>query len=161
MPRLLLAVAFALLPATVLAQTSFPMITHVNPVAVQRGHTAEVTVEGQQNFAGAYKFLAEGTGLSAEVVPGPAGKAPVRSVKLKITAAADAALGVREFRLATSLGVSSLGQLVVVDEPVIVESSPNNTPAQATPIAAPCVVCGRIEAAEDVDCFKFPARAGQ
>ena len=28
------------------AQTSFPMITHANPVAVQRGKTAEVVVEG-------------------------------------------------------------------------------------------------------------------
>jgi hypothetical protein len=151
----------ALLPSAALAQTSFPMITHVNPVAVQRGHTSEVTVEGQQSFAGAYKFLTEGAGLSAEVVPGPAGKGLVRSVKLKVTASPDAALGVREFRLATSLGLSSLGQIVVVDEPVIVESGPNNTPAQATPIAAPCVVCGRIEAAEDVDCFKLQAHAGQ
>src|SRR5436305_1642718 len=35
------------------AQTSFPMVTHCTPVAVQRGTTAEVTVEGQMNFAGA------------------------------------------------------------------------------------------------------------
>ena len=32
--------------------------------------------------------------------------------------AADAPLGVREFRLASTLGVSSIGQLVVVDDPV-------------------------------------------
>src|SRR5881397_1692828 len=31
------------------AQTSFPMITHATPVAVQRGQTAEVVVEGQMN----------------------------------------------------------------------------------------------------------------
>src|SRR5262245_42622538 len=100
MMRSLFVSVVALLPTAVLAQTSFPMITHVSPVAVQRGHTAEVTVEGQQNFAGAYKFLTEGAGLSAEVVPAPASKPPLRSVKLKITAAPDAALGVREFRLA-------------------------------------------------------------
>jgi hypothetical protein len=75
--------------------------------------------------------------------------------------AQDAVLGVREFRLASSLGVSSTGQLVVVDEPVVTESSSNNTPAQAMPIATPCVVCGRIEAVEDVDCFRFHAEAGQ
>src|SRR5689334_7360108 len=119
MTRRIAALVLALLPTAALAQTSFPMITHVNPVAVQRGHTSEVTVEGQQNFAGAYKFLTEGAGLSAEIIPGPAAKGPQRSVKLKITAAADAVLGVREFRLATSLGLSSLGQIVVVDEPVI------------------------------------------
>src|SRR5437016_878127 len=43
------------------AQTSFPMITHTNPVAVQRGKTTEITVEGQQNFHGTYKALFEGS----------------------------------------------------------------------------------------------------
>jgi hypothetical protein len=148
------------------AQTSYPMITHTTPVAVQRGKTTEVTVEGQMNFFGAYKALFAGTGVSAEVVAAPppkaAGERPqVRSVKLKLTVAADAPVGVRDFRLASSLGVSSIGQLVVVDEPVVQESGNNNTPATANPVTAPCVVCGRIEAAEDVDYFKFHAEAGR
>jgi hypothetical protein len=154
------------------AQTSYPMITHVTPVAVQRGQTAEVTVEGQMNFAGVYKALFEGSGLTAEVVATPAPKTPrqgvntprspqVRSVKLKVTVAADAAPGVREFRLASDLGVSSVGQLLVVDDPVSVESGDNNTPQKANPLAVPGVVCGRIEAVEDVDYFKFHAEAGQ
>ena len=149
------------------AQTSYPMITHTMPVAVQRGRTTEVTVEGQMNFAGVYKALFEGTGIQAEVVPAEApkgGKAPpppVRSVKLRLTVAPDAALGVREFRVASSLGLSSIGQLLVVDDPVVVESGVNNTPGQANPISVPCVVCGRIEAAEDVDFFKFHVEAGQ
>jgi hypothetical protein len=143
-------------------QTSYPMITHVLPVAVQRGKTTEVVVEGQMNFAGVYKALFEGAGITAEVVPGPAKPAaPVRTVKLKLAVAADAALGVREFRIASTLGISSIGQLVVVDDPVISESGDNNTPEKANPITAPCVVAGRIEAAEDVDYFKFHAEAGQ
>jgi hypothetical protein len=154
------ALAFAAAPAA--AQTSYPMVTHALPVAVQRGKPADVTIEGQMNFAGAYKVLFEGSGLAAEVVPAPAGqKPPVRSVKLKVTAAPDAALGVREFRVATSSGVSSVGQLLVVDDPVVQESGDNNTLATANSIKPPCVVCGRIEAAEDVDYFKFHAEAGQ
>jgi hypothetical protein len=146
----------------VAAQTSYPMVTHALPVAVQRGKTADVSVEGQMNFAGAYKVLFEGSGLAAEVVPGAAGqKPPVRSVKLKVTAAPDAPLGVREFRVATAHGVSSVGQLLVVDDPVVQESGDNNTLATANPIKPPCVVCGRIEAAEDVDYYKFHAEAGQ
>ncbi len=139
------------------------MVTHATPVAVQRGKTSDVTVEGQMNFAGAYRVLFEGTGVSAEIVPTAAAakKPPVRSVKLNVTASADAPLGVREFRIATSLGVSSIGQLLVVDEPVVQESGDNNTLAKANPIVPPCVVCGRIEAAEDVDDFKFHAEAGQ
>ena len=59
------------------AQTSYPMITHVTPVAVQRGKTTEVTVEGRMNFAGAYQALFEGTGISAEIVPPP----PVKNAR--------------------------------------------------------------------------------
>jgi hypothetical protein len=157
----------ALAAGSACAQTSYPMITHVTPVAVQRGETTEVTVEGQMNFFGVYKALFEGTGLTAEVLPGPAPKAVggqkpmVRSVKLKITAEPDASLGVREFRLVSKLGLSSIGQLVIVDDPVVLEAGVNNTPDKANPIPVPCVVSGRIEAAEDVDYFKFHAEAGQ
>jgi hypothetical protein len=151
---------------TAAAQTSFPMITHTHPVAVQRGKTTEVTVDGQQNFHATYKALFEGTGITAEVVtpfkPVPPGQRPVvKSVKLKLTVAPDAPLGVREFRLASALGVSSAGQLVVVDDPVVMEATANNTRQQAQTITLPCVVAGRIEAVEDVDFFKFEAKAGQ
>lgn len=155
------ALLAAALAAATPAQTSFPMITHVTPVAVQRGRTAEVTVEGQMDFRGAYAVLVRGRGVTAEVQEVPSPKPPVRSVKLKVTVAADAPLGVREFRIVTSLGLSSLGQLLVVDEPVVSESGANNTQVQANPVSVPCVACGRIEAAEDVDWFKFPAKAGQ
>jgi hypothetical protein len=151
------------------AQTSYPMITHVTPVAVQRGKSTEITVEGQMNFAGVHTLLIEGKGVSAEVVPGSEGKVTpkgsaipvVRSVKLKMTVEADAELGVREFRLASNLGISTLGQILVVDDPVVMEAANNNLPATAQTLQAPCVVSGKIEALEDVDCFKLKARAGQ
>jgi hypothetical protein len=138
------------------------MITHCTPTAVQRGTTTEVTVEGQMNFAGVYKMLVEGKGVSAEIVPDK-GKSPgqTRSVKLRIKVDADAPLGVREFRLASSLGISSLGQLLIVADPIVLETGDNNTIEKAQPIKTPCVVSGRIEAAEDVDCFRFAAKAGQ
>ena len=168
--RLLIAALVALAIDTMAeAQTSYPMITHVTPVAVQRGKTTEITVEGQMNFVGVHTLLIEGKGITAEVIPGSEAKATpkgsaipvVRSVKLKMTVAADAQLGVREFRLASNLGISTLGQILVADDPVVMEAANNNTAALAQPIAAPCVVSGKIEALEDVDCFKFKAKAGQ
>jgi hypothetical protein len=156
-----------LVTATASAQTSYPMITHVSPVAVQRGKTTEVTVEGQMNFFGVYQALFEGDGVTAEVVtkwpPRPAGTpAPTaKSVVLKLTVAADAAPGVREFRVLSPLGVSSVGQLVVSEHPVVVESGDNNSIAKANPVPVPCTVSGRIEAAEDVDYFRFHAETGQ
>jgi hypothetical protein len=165
--RLLWAAVLILAAARSSAQTSYPMITHATPIAVQRGKTTEVVIEGQMTFWGAYKVLVEGSGVTAEVsdpTPARAAAAPVpnvRTVKLKMTVAADAPLGVREFRIATNLGVSSIGQLVIVDAPVIIEKAPNNTIATATPIPVPGVVSARIEAAEDVDFWKFHAEAGQ
>jgi hypothetical protein len=152
---------------TVCAQTSYPMITHTTPVAVQRGKTVEIAVDGQMNFLGIYKALIQGNGISAEIVPVPvpAAVAPakplVKTAKLRLTVAPDAALGVREFRLASSLGLSSIGQLLIVDDPVVMEAGDNNTPEKANPLQVPSVVCGRIEAAEDADFFKFKVKAGQ
>jgi hypothetical protein len=153
------------LPGWAAGQTSYPMITHVLPVAVQRGHASEVEVFGQMDFAGTYKAMFEGAGLSAEILTAPpkakqkAGT-PVKTVKLRVTASKDATCGVREFRLASDRGISSIGQIVVVDEPVVEEKGPNNSPAQAQVVQLPAAICGRIEAAEDVDCFRFHAKAG-
>ncbi len=155
------------LASQVSAQTSYPMITHVTPVAVQRGTTTEVTVEGQMNFFGTYQALFEGTGIKAEVAtkfpPRPAAgpTSVVKSVKLKLTVDAAAAPGVREFRVASPLGISSVGQIVVVEDPVVQEAGDNNTREKANPLPIPGVMCGRIEIAEDVDYFKFKAKAGQ
>src|SRR6266699_2980333 len=98
-----------LVAATAPGQTSYPMITHVTPVAVERGKTTQVTVEGQMNFFGVYQALFEGNGVTAEVVtkwPAHAAGTPVpaaRGVVLKLTVAADAAPGVREFRVVSPL----------------------------------------------------------
>jgi hypothetical protein len=165
--RALLTIGLLALANNALGQTSYPMITHVTPVAVQRGQTTEVTVEGQMNFHGVYQAVFEGPGISAEIVGKPAvkpaaGPLPLmRSVKLKLIVAADAPLGVREFRVASPLGLSSVGQLVICDSPVSQESGDNNTRETANPLKVPGVMCGRIEAAEDVDFFRFHAEAGQ
>jgi hypothetical protein len=144
------------------AQTSFPMITHAYPVALQRGTTTEIAVDGQMNFAGAYKALFEGAGITADVTsPPPAPGTVIKSVKMKVTVAKDAALGVREFRIATSLGLSSVGQLLIVDDPVVMEKPANNTVAQAQDVKLPCTLVGKLEVLEDLDYFKFDAKEGE
>jgi hypothetical protein len=143
------------------AQISFPMVTHVSPAAVQRGTASEVVVECRtSSLAGAYKVLVEGTGVTADVLPTKA-PAPGNQLtcKLKVTVAANAALGVREFRIASDLGISSLGQLLIVDAPVIAEAA--STQAKPLAVPVPSVVCGRIRALEAVDYYSFTAKAGQ
>ncbi|GBD35144.1 hypothetical protein HRbin36_00249 [bacterium HR36] len=173
MKRHMLSVAAAVISLVMFrpgaAQISYPMITHTHPVAVQRGQTSEVEVSGTQNFLGAYRVLVEGNDVQAEVVPtkeppkpDKAGALPtVRSVRLRITPKADALSGPREFRIATSLSVSSIGQLLVVEDPVVVEQGSNNTRQTANKVPVPCVVCAKIEAAEDVDWFAFEVKPGQ
>src|SRR5687768_1512453 len=103
LPACLLLLA---LPASAAGQTSFPMVTHASPVAVQRGKTSEVTVACRtSSLAGAYRVLVEGEGVSIEPLPSreapkidPKGGVPlVAAIQLKVTVAADARQGVREF----------------------------------------------------------------
>lgn len=162
------------------AQTSFPMIISTYPTGVQRGKTTEVTVTagvmnggGGNNLYGAYKAVFEGEGVKAEIVPPAKGwpakdpKTPfavpsVPSVTMRVTVAPDAPLGVREFRMATAHhGSSTVGLLVIGDEPEVTEVEPNNDIEHAQAVPIPSVVNGRIQQGEDVDCFKFTVTAGQ
>ena len=165
------------------AQTSFPMLGGVYPLGVQRGKTADITVtaggNGGANLYGAYKVLVEGAGVKADVVlpekgwpekPKPDPKDPkkewvlpgVGEIKLHVTVAPDAPLGVREVRIATPrMGLSTIGLIVVSDDTQIMEAEPNNDVAHAQAVTLPCDVNGKIQQAEDVDSYKFTVSAGQ
>jgi hypothetical protein len=162
------------------AQTSFPMIISTFPSGVERGKTVIVTVNagtvnggGGANLYGAYKVMVEGKGVQAEIVPPEKGWPPkdpktpnavpgVASVSMKVTVAADAPLGIREFRVATQhQGVSSIGLLAIGDEPESMEVEPNNDPEHAQQITIPTVMNGRFQQGEDVDWYKFSATAGE
>jgi hypothetical protein len=153
------------------AQTSYPFIFSLYPCGLQRGTSADITLDGQYNYHSSYKVIIEGQGVTGEVIVPkdgwPAADAKTKAIpvlnqiKLKITAAADAPLGVREVRVVTPRGVSSAGQIVIGDEPEILEKEPNNDAAQAQEITAPVTINGRIQQAEDVDTFKFKVQAGE
>src|SRR5262245_61130545 len=149
------------------AQTAYPMLMSLRPVAVQMGTSAELTVSSRYTMAGAYQALISGQGVAAEIVPtekkpdDAAKKTPTEKIKIKVTAAANALPGVRDVRLATPQGVSTVGQLVIVRDSVIAEGSGNDTPAKAQQISLPAAVCGAIEKNEDVDYYQFHADAGQ
>lgn len=165
----------ALLPASAVAQTSYPMLMSLKPTAAQIGTSSVHTVSSRYSMAGAYKVIVSGSGVSGEIVKdapktGRSGRRRRGSrrgrrssgrTRIKFIVAPDATPGVRDFRIATPNGASTLGQLVIVRDPVAVESGTNNTPEQANPVTLPATICGAIERAEDVDYFKFHAKAGQ
>jgi len=154
--------------ATSFAQISYPMVMSLKPVAVQVGATTECEVNSRYTMLGAYQVTVGGTGVSAEVVPPEMpvlkpGEKPkdVTKLKVKFTATMEALPGVREFRLATPNGASTIGQLVVVRDPVIFEVAENDSMAKAQVVTLPAALCGAFEKAEDFDFWKFTAEAGQ
>ena len=166
MNRLAFFLAGTLLLVTpAVAQQSYPMLMSIEPVAAAVGQTSDHVVKSRYSMAGAYEVLVSGEGVTGQVVlpeTKDSDKQPKALVALPVrfTVAATATPGVRDFRIATPAGVSTTGQLVIVRDPIVVESGDNNTVQGANEITLPATLCGRIEKAEDVDFFRFEADAG-
>ena len=156
-----------LMPAVSSAQTAWPMLMSLEPVAAQAGQSSEHTVHSRYSLYGASAVVVSGTGVTGEVVTEMKelkdGEKPPNLTKLKVrfTVAADALPGVRDFRLITPVGPTTLGQLVIAADPVIVEQAKNDTRELAQKVELPATLCGALEKAEDVDWFQFEAKAGQ
>jgi hypothetical protein len=153
---------FLALPA--LAQTSYPMLMSLKPVAAQVGETSEHIIKSRYTMFGAYEVLVTGEGVAGEIVHPEIkdGEEPnLQDMKVRFTVAPDALPGVRDFRVGTPNGVSTVGQLVIARDAVFREDGENNTREKANAVTSPVTVCGAIEKAEDVDYFKFTVEAGQ
>ncbi len=164
---ILAAVALAAFVPTVRAQTSYPMLSRIEPAAVQRGKTAEMTISGGGNFRGAWRLLCESPGLDGEVLGDDAAAKGMKTlkstVKARLTVTAGAPLGPREIRVATPQGTSSVGLVVVVDSPVVAEADDkaNDQAATAQVLSMPVTATGSIGKTEDVDWYAFEVEAGQ
>ena len=153
----------AVAPVIVSAQTGYPMVMSLKPVAVQAGSTGEVEFQTRYSMLGAYQILVSGTGVAGEILHPEvkAGETPnLTKMKVKFTAHPAAMRGVRYVKMATPAGVSTVGQLVVVSDPVIYESGDNNSLENANAVTLPATVCGLFEKNEDVDFFRFSVEAG-
>jgi hypothetical protein len=153
------------------AQTdqSYAMLLSAHPPAIQAGTSADITVTSFYHQRDAYQVLISGSGLRAEPLPEPtlkpgeklpANRRTVFRRTYRFTASADAEPGVREFRVVTSHGVSTLGQLAVCRDPVIAENQQNDTLETAQQLTLPVTLCGALERPEDVDYYRFQVRAG-
>jgi hypothetical protein len=161
---LALVLAVAVGPVA-LAQNTYPMVMCLRPVAVQVGTTSEVEFLANPNLYGAYQVFISGEGVRGIVEPPkeptPTPKPVLGSLKVKFEVAASAIPGVRDVRVATPQGASTVGQLVIVRDPVIREAAGDNDSMKtAQLIPLPAAVCGAIEKAEDVDYYKFHVKAG-
>lgn len=157
--------AVLLLASTTRADTFYPMLMSIGPVAVHTGTTTECEASARYNLHGAYKIFVTGEGVIGEVDPPkidpkqPA-KPVLGKIKVRFKVAADALPGVREVRIATPLSVSTVGQLVVVRDPIVREAANNDTLKTAQLVELPATLCGAFEKREDVDFWKFKVKAG-
>ncbi|MBC8350444.1 MAG: hypothetical protein H8E66_00550 [Planctomycetes bacterium] len=139
-----------------------PTVSAMLPAGLTRGTSIEVKVLGN-SLAPATAVRVGGKGVAAEIVPLPEGKKPnAREVTVKLTAAADAELGIHELRLVTPGGTSNVVRFAASVLPEVTESEPNETAALAMRLdQLPVIVNGAVNRGEDRDCFRFSAKAGQ
>lgn len=157
-----------------------PKITSLSPDWIQRGATLTVTLAGE-NLSSVTGLVFSGeSGLSGSIIvetsPPPAitiesaAKAITttaasprdrnKSIQARLTAAADAPLGLREVRVLGPNGISSPLPLTVAAVPEVAEIEPNNSIEQAQMIPVPSAVAGVIQAATELDYFRFKAKKG-
>ena len=186
----IVALLLSVCATTASAQTPYPMLMSLRPVAAQVGKSSVHTVYSRYNLHGAYRVLVSGKGVRAEVVglkkvkkvakntstkrkrvspkkkkKKPAKKKPkkkpnLQQIKIRFIVSKGATPGVRDFRIATPQGVSTIGQVVIARDKVVAEKEKNNTLAKAQAVKLPATLCGCIATAEDVDYFKFKVKAG-
>ena len=153
------------------------MLMSVKPAAAQIGQTTECEVSARYILSGADQVIVAGDGVKGEIVPEEKsdkdpkeeprkgrrrgrGQKNASKIKVKFSVAADAVPGVRDFRIITPHGASTVGQIVVARDAIVGEVAENDTLAKAQEIALPATVCGAIEKAEDLDFYKFKVEAG-
>jgi hypothetical protein len=147
------------------AQTnnSYPMLMSLRPTATLIGASTEHELSARYNLAGATAVLVSGSGVTGEILPNDAEKPEDKArndvmnskCKLRFTCTPNTTPGIRDFRIMTPHGVSTVGQLVIAREPIVLESAENDRLDQSQSIPLPATLCGAIEKAEDIDFYRF------
>lgn len=144
-----------LLPASLLWQgLAPPEIERPRPSIFQRGATARIELRGKR-LEDAQRVVCDGAaGVTAKIIA-----RKTNTLTLDVSVAANAAVSDRELRVVTAAGVSNSRPVAVSLLPVLVE---NGATASGVPeIELPAILSGSIDAATEVDRFRFHATAGQ
>jgi hypothetical protein len=139
------------------------MLLSLKPTAAQIGQTTDHELNARYNLAGASQVIVSGLGVEGTILPNEAEKPEdqkrndvmASKCKLQFKVASDAIPGVRDFRIVTPHGVSTVGQLVLARDPIVSESAENDTRDKAQLVTLPSTLCGALEKSEDVDWFRF------
>ncbi len=152
------------------------MASYIFPAGGQRGQTVDIRVGGLfLHDRCSFEMLGPGvdvpkilTGTPTLWLEGPLLPLPdsqrqedyPKDVAGRVKIAADAAPGVRHWRVWTSQGVTPARRFVVGELPEVVEKEIDGAPIPV-PVRLPVTANGRIFPHEDVDVWSFPVRKGQ
>ncbi len=140
------------------AMAAPPQIANIAPLGVRRGVANDVTISGS-NLAGNPRLIAP-FHFQSEPIPAPV-KSDAANWKIRLTVAADVAVGAYPIRIQTDDGISNPFLLAVGQLPQVGEKEDNSTfeTAQAIP-DPPLVIEGQV-AGNDVDFFRFHGKKGE
>ena len=141
---------------TAKAAAQGPTIANTLPVAATPAHAVDVTVSGSNLDA----LVGAWTSFPAQVsFPADKEQTSARAT-CRVTAAADAQVGVHALRIATRYGVSSLRLFMVDDLTTVAATLGNGSTAAAQVLSPPVAVEGACDAGGS-DFYKFHAGKGQ
>jgi Bacterial pre-peptidase C-terminal domain len=132
-----------------------PQLNTVFPMAIQPGQKLRLEIQGEF-LDGVSQLLFESGDASGSVVSASFTKALV-----DLAVSPDAAPGPRRFRLASERGVSNTVLFRVSRWPTPVEKEPNDDLDSPMPVMAPALISGRLQTDDDVDLYRFHAKAGE
>src|SRR5688572_27939769 len=175
--KLAATVLVAMLTLSTWAQ---PKITSIAPDWVQRGGSVEVRFAGEGLSSVTGLVFSGESGLSATVLvvttPPPSitvessskgigvatagARDQSKSLRARIAATSDAALGVREVRVLGPNGISSPLNLTVGAVPEVAEAEPNDSAAQAQAVSIPSAIAGVVQPTQS-DHFRFAAKRSE
>lgn len=136
--------------------TRRPTLGPPSPRGAVRGATLTVHLTGN-GVGRANAVVFDDPSLSARILPSE--KPEPNRLRVELTIAADARLGVHRFRVQTPLGVPDPQSFAVFAAPEAAEAEPND--AEAMPVTVPATFAGAINTPGDLDFFTFEAKAGR
>ena len=132
-----------------------PQLTNTEPVYLRQGSTREIELSGKNISIAPSIALPDARGVTPSLL---LSDKPGGLPRLRCTAAPDAALGDRELRIITPVGVTQPLRVTIGQYPLVAEIEPNSTPETAQAIPLPVCIAGKIHTAGDADFFRFEAK---
>jgi hypothetical protein len=166
----------SLVALTTAVSADAPVASYIFPAGGQRGHVVPIRVGGL-NLYQSCGFEMLGPGVEVErtlrrtksvwfegpVLPLPDSQQQEdypKDMAGRVTIAADAAAGLRHWRLWTAQGATPAMKFVVGDLPEVIEEEIDGDPVPVE-VKPPVTINGRIFPREDVDVWTFAAARGQ